>query len=52
MVKLKQFCDNCDSSYKIIYDEDCVPDDPRYCCICGQFLVDYESDAEDDEDDF
>ena len=50
--KLKQLCNNCDSVYKIIFDIDLVADEPKYCAVSGQFMIDYEESPENPEDDF
>jgi hypothetical protein len=36
---LKHHCDNCDSKYKIIYDEDDCEDSPTYCPFCAEYLI-------------
>jgi len=36
---LKHHCDNCDSKYKIIYDEDDCEDSPTYCPFCAEYII-------------
>ncbi|MBP9759556.1 hypothetical protein KBD45_07730 [Candidatus Dojkabacteria bacterium] len=50
MTRINQRCENCDSVYKLIYEEDLVPDEPKFCAICGAFILEYDAESEDDED--
>jgi hypothetical protein len=47
---LKHTCENCESDYKIVYDDEVVADQPQFCPICAEMIVD--KDGEDCEDDF
>lgn len=53
MPDLKLTCDNCGSSFALIFDEDEVSYSPSHCPFCGDF---YDNEAEEldfnDEDDF
>lgn len=50
MKTLKHTCDNCDSTYKITWDQDKVEDDPRFCPVCSEYILDEESEDDDDVD--
>ena len=47
MKSLKHYCDNCESEYKITYNEDTVADKPTFCPICAEMILD--QDEEDDD---
>lgn len=58
MAKIQYKCYDCESDYKIIYDEDEVEDSPQYCCFCAAYIIKEEIDedsdkyyVEDDEED-
>lgn len=48
MTVLKHQCSECDSKFKIEYDEREVEDSPAYCPFCGTYIQ--ESEMEQDED--
>ena len=48
MTVLKHKCSECDSKFKIEYDERVVEDNPSYCPFCGTYIQ--ESEMEQDED--
>lgn len=48
MTVLKHQCFECDSKFKIEYDERVVEDNPSYCPFCGTYIQ--ESELEQDED--
>jgi hypothetical protein len=48
MKVLKHKCFECESKYKLEYDERIVEDDPTYCPFCGTYIQ--ESEMEQDED--
>jgi DNA-directed RNA polymerase subunit RPC12/RpoP len=48
MTVLKHKCSECDSKFKIEYDERVVEDNPAYCPFCGTYIQ--ESEMEQDED--
>jgi hypothetical protein len=50
MEKMHHKCENCDSEYTIVYDEDKVDDSPKYCGFCGEYIVNEESELDFDEE--
>lgn len=44
---LKHTCDNCESDYKIVFDEETVADQPQFCPICAEYILDESEDADE-----
>jgi hypothetical protein len=36
---LKHICDECDSKFKIIYDEIDCESDPQFCPFCAEYII-------------
>lgn len=47
MKTLKHYCENCESDFKIVYDPETVTDDPHFCPICAEYLIEDSEDADD-----
>lgn len=47
---LKHKCQECDSQFKIIYDEEKCDDDPHLCPFCGEYIIEDTDDADRDDD--
>ena len=45
---LKHYCSDCDSNFKIEYDELSCEDSPQYCPFCSAYIL--EDDMEQDDD--
>jgi hypothetical protein len=48
MVSIKHNCSECESKYKIEYDDINCEDSPTFCSFCGTYIQ--ESEMEQDED--
>ena len=48
MVSVKHYCSDCESKYKIEYDELTCEDDPTFCPFCSAYIR--LSEMEQDED--
>lgn len=48
MKTLKHTCENCDSSYKITWDENQTEDDPKFCPVCAEYILDDTEDIDCD----
>lgn len=44
---LKHTCENCESQYKIVYDDEVVADQPQFCPICAEYILDESEDADE-----
>ena len=44
---LKHTCDNCESQYKIVFDEEVVADQPQFCPISAEYILDESEDADE-----
>jgi hypothetical protein len=49
--KLNKICKTCESSYKLLYDDDEVQSLPKFCPFCGEEDYDDELDENWEEDD-
>lgn len=47
MKKLNHYCENCDSTFQILYEEDKVGDDPHFCPICSEYIIEDSEEADD-----
>ena len=50
MATLSHTCSECDSEFKIKYDEEAVEDRPTYCPFCGSYIIEDEEEIEDDDE--
>jgi hypothetical protein len=48
MTALKHHCTNCDTKFRINYDNEEAESDPVYCPFCAEYII---SDTEEDLDD-
>jgi predicted nucleic acid-binding Zn-ribbon protein len=48
MATIHHVCDNCDSEFTIKYDVDKCEDDPHFCPFCSEYIL--ENDTEDEDD--
>ena len=48
MNNIHHVCLECDSEFNIKYDSEICEDDPHYCPFCGEYILDIESEQEDD----
>jgi hypothetical protein len=44
---LNNTCENCESKYKIVFNQEDCPDDPKYCPFCAEYITE---ETETDED--
>lgn len=49
MNSLTHTCENCDSKFTIKYIEEETDSDPTFCPFCGEMMLDYDFDDEDEE---
>ena len=49
MATLNHTCDVCDSAFTIKYDENMAEADPAFCPFCGEMIIDYEFDEDEEE---
>ena len=56
MPELKLVCDNCDSSFSLIFEEEEVSHSPSHCPFCGDYYdsenEELDFNIEDDENDY
>jgi DNA-directed RNA polymerase subunit RPC12/RpoP len=50
MTTLHHTCSDCDSEFKIKYDEESVEDRPTYCPFCSSYIIEDEEEIEDDDE--
>jgi hypothetical protein len=44
---IKHHCDGCESSYKIVYNEEECEDSPTYCPFCSTYIIEGEIEQDD-----
>lgn len=49
MSTITHTCENCDSNFTINYDEENTETDPSFCPFCGEMILDYDFEDEDEE---
>lgn len=47
---IKHKCQECDSDYKIIYNEEEAEDQPHLCPFCGAYIIEDTDDNDRDDD--
>jgi len=47
MRTLKNHCENCESTYKIVYDEELMADSPKFCPVCSEYILEDSENADD-----
>lgn len=47
MKTLKHTCENCESAYKIVYDEETITDEPHFCPVCAEYIMEDSEDADE-----
>jgi predicted nucleic acid-binding Zn-ribbon protein len=45
---LKHYCSDCDSKFKIEFDELKCDDNPQYCPFCSTYIMEDELEQDDD----
>jgi hypothetical protein len=51
MTTLKHHCANCDTKFRINYDNEEAESDPTWCPFCAEYIItDTEEDLDDDMD--
>lgn len=50
MSNLHHTCSDCDSQFTIKYDPESCPDDPTYCPFCASYILDADSDNNEDDE--
>jgi len=50
MAVLHHICNECSSEFTLKYDEEQVEDAPHYCTFCGEMMIDFDENYEDDEE--
>jgi hypothetical protein len=51
MTVLKHHCANCDTKFRINYDNEEAESDPTWCPFCAEYIItDTEEDLDDDMD--
>jgi hypothetical protein len=48
MNTIKHECENCDNTFKIVYDEEVCNADPIHCPFCAEYIIDNPSEESDD----
>jgi formate dehydrogenase maturation protein FdhE len=48
MVSIKHHCSECESKFKIEYDELNCEDSPTFCPFCGTYIQESEMEQDDD----
>jgi hypothetical protein len=43
-------CDNCNSEFKIKYDETQCESDPIYCPFCSEYMIETDDYGDDDDE--
>ncbi len=43
-------CDNCNSEFKIKYDESQCESDPIYCPFCSEYMIETDDYGDDDDE--
>jgi hypothetical protein len=49
MATMTHTCETCDSNFTIKYNENEAESDPGYCPFCGEMIIDYEFNDDEDE---
>ena len=47
MTTLKHTCDNCDTAFRIAYDEELAADEPKFCPFCAELMCDNIEDQDE-----
>jgi len=47
-MQIKHKCHDCESSFKITYDEEHCEDSPTYCPFCSSYIIEDEIEQDDD----
>jgi hypothetical protein len=50
MASLHHICDECSSEFTLKYDEEQVEDSPHFCAFCGEMMVDFDENYEDEDE--
>jgi hypothetical protein len=45
---LKHECEHCESKYKIMFTEEDCADNPRYCPFCSEYIIEEETEKDED----
>jgi rRNA maturation endonuclease Nob1 len=49
-MQIKHNCEECESLFKLQYDEHKCESDPQYCPFCGSYLILDDTQSEDEEE--
>ena len=44
MKSLKHCCENCDTEFRITYNEEYAEDKPTFCPFCAEMIIDQDED--------
>jgi hypothetical protein len=47
LMLIKHHCDGCESTYKIVYNEEECEDSPTYCPFCSTYIIEGEIEQDD-----
>lgn len=50
MTKLHHKCNECDSEFTLLYDENACEDDPSICPFCSSYIIKEDDESSDDYD--